>query len=324
MKFSIQIWNEDDAEFSKDEILEAASIAHGQAKATQKWFDWKYLQSPLGKSLIAYAKEEDSRRIAGVLIFGMYRHYIDGVTHTSALSYETFVMPEYRGQKLFLKLINVCIDELRARGVHFIFNFPNTASLPGFIKTGWLHKDMVEYFIKPNISPRLMLHFVDIKKPFVEEHSHTLPNLQSYLTYYHNTEGKGKIIPQRDSDYLKWRYNGESQNHYIVVETDSGMGIFRRGKRGKLVELQLLDFTLKNGDYNALFSALFKKIRKTHSFDIIGICLSKDHDATSVIRKRCIKVPTQTNFTYYVLDEKLSPVLESYKWMFTANEFHTY
>ena len=111
-------------------FLEGMSLAHKQNLKTEEWFHLKFEKSPYGKAILACAFDGDV--VAGCVAYGMGIVKFRGKDWKCALSYETFVHPEYQGKGLFKKLINLAETELKRENVQFLYNFPNSNSIIGF------------------------------------------------------------------------------------------------------------------------------------------------------------------------------------------------
>lgn len=327
MAIHVEIWENNSKHPSIDKLLEGASIAHQQTIKTREWFLWKYTQSPFGEALIIYATDNNGE-LAGMLAFGKYIHQYNDVELLSALSYETYVLPNYRGKGVFVQMIKKALDTLKQQNIAFVFNFPNSSSLQGFLKTGWVQKENISYRIKIGLTLRLFLNFKDLKKPFIAHIKESKADeIKDFCLNVDESRQaiQNAIIAKRTSAYFNWRYLGENKTNYIVVKTPYGDALFRKGYRGKLIEIQLLEIIATPENYNTLAKKIFAYAKKKVSFDIIGICIPIEHPFYTFVKSSgFIKVPTKTNFTYFVLDNSISEKLNNAHWVFTANEFHMY
>ncbi len=60
-----------------------------------------------------------------------------GVVLRAVRAVDTATDPEYQGRGLFRSLTMHGLEHVRAEGVDFVFNTPNTQSRPGYLKMGW-------------------------------------------------------------------------------------------------------------------------------------------------------------------------------------------
>ncbi|HJQ82925.1 MAG TPA: GNAT family N-acetyltransferase, partial [Candidatus Binatia bacterium] len=97
----------------------------------QAFWEWQYLRGERG-SLVVIA--EDGGRIIGyyhVLLVGM--RYA-GRPAAGAMVQDVATLAAYRGQGVFRAMGGFALDALRARGIDFIYTFPNARSLPSFLR----------------------------------------------------------------------------------------------------------------------------------------------------------------------------------------------
>lgn len=115
-------------------LLPFFRLSHGPAASTQ-WLEQKFTHGP-GPSIVALARHEG--RPVGIVAFGSAPYSSGSKPLKAALSYDTYVAPEFRGRGLFMQLLKRAEDGCTDAGIDFLINFPNAASQPGFRKAGWL------------------------------------------------------------------------------------------------------------------------------------------------------------------------------------------
>lgn len=95
-------------------------------------FKWKHISSPLGKSIIYFAYDNDklvSARAMLPVYHALYQSFqpCDTVTH-----------PDYQRRGLISTLTKRCLSDIDLNN-SLIFNFPNNKSYPAYIKLGWVN-----------------------------------------------------------------------------------------------------------------------------------------------------------------------------------------
>jgi len=311
-------------------ILHAASVV-SQRKLTRtvQWFEWKYWGSPFGKAIIAYAQTNDGE-VAGVVAFGQYEltHGLSNLK--AALSYQTFVHPNYRRVGLFTNLSQMATDVCNQQGTQLMFNFPNTQSLAGFKKQGWIEVDCVRSFVKPLHWGRVIsqynmgLRSARFNPDVVTEFSpRDYKGFEKNLLSLSSVRADNIWAPHRTPEYLLWRYYTYPLNRYLTVTDDNGWAILRTGKRGRYIEAQVMELFPVKGEEVKLLRSLSQQIRKKLDSDIISLTISTDHPVfNSVRRSGFFPIPNSINFTYKPLETWLTA--EKRSWILTATEFHTY
>lgn len=295
---------------------------------TIDWFTWKFLGSPFGPAVVAYA--EAGERIAGVVAFGFYGLTAGSADIKAALSYETIVYPDFRRRGLFTQLLLLGMGECQERGAEVMFNFPNAISLGGFVKQGWIPVDCVRSFVKPVNWRNCIVRF--------DRSIRTAKFLPDRITQFDGRDYEGfdrclsemKSLrsdrfwaPLRTPEYMIWRYRTYPLYRYVVVCCESGWAIVRTGKRGKYLEVQILElFPLATYDAGFLRD-LYRRIARQLNPDIISITLSPAHPAFRFLwRLGFFPVPNRVNFTYYPFTDQWRS--RPREWVLTATEFHTY
>ncbi|MBU8883090.1 GNAT family N-acetyltransferase [Kaistella sp. DKR-2] len=300
-----------------ESFLATAATAHGEQMRTKDWFLWKFRDNPFGESILACAKEND--QIIGCVAFGMQDFVYEGKVIKAALSFETFVHPDHQGNGIFKRLIDVAETEARRRKIVFLLNFPNFQSLPGFIKSGWSNINCAEYWIRPNSLLKLILRIRELKTSFS-------PTLSGYvrkdieIEELSRPDSSFKSVINRE--YILWRFFKYPVAEYAVIQQDSFLTLGRVGKRGTLKEVQVL-FAEDSAGRHFSVSELFNLYKKESGFDLLSFPISrKNKIRNKLMLNFFIKVPSQTNVTFKILDEDYD--LDFTGLELSAINYHTY
>lgn len=301
-----------------DSFLESSSLAHKQEKKTKEWFLWKFRDNPFCESIIACAEEHGV--IAGCVAYGMQDFWLNGKKIKAALSFETFVHPYYQGAGIFSKLIKLGEEEAKKKGIAFLLNFPNSNSLRGFVKSGWIQIDKPEYQSLFRFDVKNLSSIMDVKKGFSPN-----PSNLDKLTFNNNDFEQTKVESLNSvitSEYLKWRFFSFPVSEYAVVEYDDVYAIIRVGKRGKLTEGQVL-FINYSGKLNT--RKFVKACRKVFDHDILSFSISRSNPVRKGLKKNLfLKVPNSTNICFKILDEKQITSDQVRGLSLSAINYHTY
>jgi len=105
---------------------------------SEELFAWKYQDNPHQvdheSCLIYVAKDGD--KVVGARSLFPGRVYYKGSWYLGAQAGDTMVHPQYRGQGIFADLLKLSIEDLQARELNVLYNFPNQYSLPGNLRQG--------------------------------------------------------------------------------------------------------------------------------------------------------------------------------------------
>ncbi|HEY7281223.1 MAG TPA: GNAT family N-acetyltransferase [Actinomycetota bacterium] len=100
-------------------------------------FVWKHLRNPFGDSVALVA--EDDGRLVGVRTFMRWSLVGPGSTIgiDAVRAVDTATAPEVQRRGVFSSLTRRGLERCREEGIAFVFNTPNSKSLPGYLKLGW-------------------------------------------------------------------------------------------------------------------------------------------------------------------------------------------
>lgn len=304
-------------------FLEGMSIAHDEPAHDEQWFRWKFEQSPYGKAILACAFDDDC--VAGCVAYGKGKFRYQGKEFDCALSYETFVHPNYQGKGLFKKLIDLAEKEAQRQRISFLYNFPNTNSLTGFMHMGWIcRNDVQQYKIRITRPFHLLSHLLDLKKSFVPNQSNLDKIKSEVLDDICVGQCNSQVItPVWTSDYLKWRFFTYPNRTYFVINDDEVFSIAMVGMRGRLKDAHVLYVVSKTEDKptNRCMASVLRKIRKSVKPDLISYSDSLGDDALSRL-SGFIKVPSHSNFCYKLLDDSME--IRDFRIVLPSINAHTY
>ncbi|WP_168196259.1 GNAT family N-acetyltransferase [Echinicola soli] len=103
-------------------------------KSLDLW-QWKHVDNPFGASPVLVAEEQDD--IVGVRAFMQWGFSQSGQFIKAIRAVDTAVHPDYQGKGIFRKLTHTLTQACRQEEYQFIFNTPNSKSMPGYLKMGW-------------------------------------------------------------------------------------------------------------------------------------------------------------------------------------------
>ena len=300
-----------------ESFLLSSSMAHGISQKDESWFNWKYRDCPDGRSLLMCAFDGDN--VVGCVAMRIGRIYVDGQHRRYGASYENFVHPAYQGRGIFVRLIE-CIEAVcKEEGLEFLICFPNSNSLAGYLKAGWLPQKVMRSKIKLIAPLRVLKNISSLGKCFQVKHSRADVVLLSKKQLL--LDSKSRISPIWSKEYLRWRFGVKYTADNCYVDNADFFAIARVGYRGALKECQIIT-VMTYGAYprQRAFADFVKYIEQKEAPDIVSCSYSMYSDF-SVFTRRFITVPTKINFVYKVI--KKGSVLPGNIAM-DAMFFHTY
>lgn len=303
-----------------ESFLEKRKEAYSHlSKESKNWFLWKFYKRPIERSILSCIFAGDE--IFGCNSFSHYPLVYNDKKIKGLLAYENFVHPKFQRRGMFKKMIQLSETISQKEKFSLLMAFPNSKSLPGYIKRNWIHVDnYINYWIKPFLSFNMIINFLDIKKPFIKS-SNRIKNNFNFGDF--NTDFYQNIITSKwDKKSLEWRFNEMPQSEYNYFNNEQFESVVRMGKRGKLNELQILYLNPKSSRFMRKdFSDFIIKLKFQRKVDLISFPISKDNPFDQKMNFiGFLKFKSKTNFVYKLNDSSLSKV----KISLSGIDFHTY
>jgi len=130
--------------------LAAESLGWGDDERFRALYRWKHDENVFGPSFRWVAADGD--RIVGFRTMMRWRFRRPGRRPLAAVrAVDTATAPSHQGQGIFRSLTTLAVEDLRARGVGFVFNTPNDQSRPGYLKMGWVELGRPTVAIAPRL-----------------------------------------------------------------------------------------------------------------------------------------------------------------------------
>jgi GNAT superfamily N-acetyltransferase len=119
--------------------------AHGASRL--EYWKWKHEQNPFGVSPCLVATS--GGRIVGVRMFLRWIWCNGNLPVRTVRAVDTATLSEWRGKGVFSRLTMRLVEQMQDEGVRFIYNTPNTKSMPGYLKMGWAPVTRIPLWIRP-------------------------------------------------------------------------------------------------------------------------------------------------------------------------------
>jgi len=197
------------------EILEVlkASLGETSSKKTEEIWRYKHVDNHFGKSLVLVAVENDM--IIGVRALMRWKWQLGKQVFSALRAVDTATHPKHQGKGVFKKLTLKAIEIAKEQADDFIFNTPNTQSLPGYLKMGWGEVDK----LKVRIIPANPLNWLNVKQTGHYNINNNSSDVQiaGLISKYNNLKaGENKLFTFKSPEYLSWRYENNPLQKYEV------------------------------------------------------------------------------------------------------------
>lgn len=208
------------------------SLGESLIPKTIEFWKWKHLENPFGKSPILLLEENGN--LVGVRAFLKWKYFYEGETILAGRAVDTAIHPSFQGKGLFTKLTKKLLDQVQSDDFQFIFNSPNSQSLPGYLKMGWETWGRLPLKIQFNPFPGKS------KKPGKQDWKLLDPLIDKLEnSQEQNSSIQTKIV----KGFIKWRYeNCPIVDYYWVSDQNTYLLIYRLKEGRFATEFRIVDF----------------------------------------------------------------------------------
>lgn len=233
-----------------ENILTLQTKLYPNTRWSERWFRWKHEDNPHGKSIFMLA-ENDAGDLVGMRGLWPRRYSFDGKVWIAYQPTDTGVLADYRGQGLFKELTRQALALAVKAGGTLIFNFPNPASLPGYLRMGWMLQRRLHWWVRP----------------------WPIALARSRMTLETATESRStpeQIRLVKDAEYVDWRYRRHPDKHYEFLQIDTWDGepievVFAGVRRRGIAQDVLIDLVGLNssaGDLRTLLGSIVRRVTR--------------------------------------------------------------
>lgn len=196
-----------------------ASLGESKLQKSVKIWNFKHVENPFGASLVLVATEADI--IVGVRAFMRWQWQWGHRVFSAFRAVDTATHPNFQGKGIFKKLTLKAIEIAKENGDHFIFNTPNSQSLPGYLKMDWKKVEKLKVQLVP-VNPAHW-NFKNKEPDYLIEKDLYETGFEQVLKNYNTRQaGLNKLFTPKSDRYLNWRYENNPLQEYQVYK-DSGV-----------------------------------------------------------------------------------------------------
>lgn len=243
------------------------SLGQSILPKTESIWRYKHLENPFGKSIVLLGIEEE--KVIGVRAFMKWEWKRGDENFLSLRAVDTATHPEHQGKGVFKKLTLAAINVAKLEGYHLIFNTPNTQSLPGYLKMGWVKVDK----IKVNISPVNPFYWKFDSNKFL--YTKMLSSSQDQFSeliagYNFQMTKEDKLFTVKSLEYLNWRYMDNPLQSYEVYQDNNCYIACYVKEHKRFNELRCSEFILKDPNNYKSVMRIISQIAKKFGVQIIS------------------------------------------------------
>ena len=208
---------------------------------------WRYLDNPTGSVAILLATSNEDGSLVGQYTVCPIWMKIGNQDVIGALSLDTMVHPNFRGQKMFTKIAEELYQQIATNGIPIVYGFPNEQSHKGLTKyLGWYDLvksipiyvrpikfySLIKKFVRSEAIASLISSITKLGYHFLyglrgKKYRHysvaTLPNFDEGVNWlWQQASPIAPILVRRDYSYLNWRYSSHPTNDYTIHAIKDG------------------------------------------------------------------------------------------------------
>ena len=204
-------------------------------KSSESW-NYKHVDNTFGVSQVLLAFEGDI--LVGVRAFMKWQWQLGNEAWNAYRAVDTATHPDYQGKGIFKKLTLQALYEIKKEGKTFVFNTPNNNSRPGYLKMGWQIIDAIELAVVPTILYTIPYFFLKVNP---ENAISTAQLNQLCNTYNRHLSEKKAIFTPKSAAYLKWRYEENPLQDYVIFSSNDWYTVFYIKRHGLFNELRVVE-----------------------------------------------------------------------------------
>jgi GNAT superfamily N-acetyltransferase len=204
-------------------------------------FVWKHLRNPFGRS-VALVAVDDGRPV-GVRTFMRWRFAVPGGAEVAAVrAVDTATAPEVQRRGVFSALTRAGLDRCREEGVAYVFNTPNSKSLPGYLKLGWREVARWPMWLRVRHPARLagaaVRRNLSSGEPVAPPGERLVPAAEALSSgsLPASRPPAAALSTPRTIEYLRWRYADGPLPYHALTAGSAALVLARIRARGSLTE----------------------------------------------------------------------------------------
>jgi hypothetical protein len=245
-------------------LLKSALGETSSPKNLNYWI-WKHEKNPFGKSEVMVSVSEES--LSGLRAMMPWVWQAEQHQYKTYRAVDTATHPDFQGKGIFKKLTQNMVGQLQAVGSDFIFNTPNSQSLPGYLKMGWQEWGR----IKVSIIPYFLIHFLSSN---ASNQGIGIDETQLLCSQWNEMQSKtNKLFTPKSPAYLKWRYiDNPVIAYHCHADQDFFVAAYIKNHK-KFVELRISELICvqNNPKIKSRFLGFLKTLAKDNKVHFITL-----------------------------------------------------
>jgi GNAT superfamily N-acetyltransferase len=214
-------------------VLLKKSLGETSSPKSIDYWVWKHINNPFGESMVFLGL--NNGQLIGVRAMMRWNWQRGNDSFNALRAVDTGTHPDHQGTGVFSTLTKKIVGLAHNQGINFIFNTPNSKTLPGYLKLGWISLGKL----------RVGVSFLP---SFFGFHSTILDELADFSCLYElckswNTlhQSANHFFTPKTPEYLKWRYlSNPVINYFVHSDSTLFLAMYIR-KRTNFTELRIAE-----------------------------------------------------------------------------------
>jgi len=309
-----------------DQVIDMIVDQYGQPRDYESTLFKAYYDAPFQREHGIRLVAVDGETVCGFQSYSYWPYVYQGQQLRSFQSGNSLVSGNYRGRKIFARLLNYLSETDNRPDIDFLMGFPVEMSYGSFMRNDWENPLNLNLYVRP-IRPLLIL---SSKQPSPSDWSFETSPEKVDAIYPEN-----QFALSKESDFVDWRagYYDDRRTHFYLHHREGGKTIrfaLKPNRRGRITELIVGDIVRDSDDPTLLKSGLRALVRATrgHSFvTILSIALNAESSDQSLVRalhrRGFFKIRQKI---YYIVKplREFDGLLDSHRWQLFRSDIDTW
>jgi GNAT superfamily N-acetyltransferase len=249
-----------------------ASLGETSSPKSIAYWNWKHEQNPFGKSEVMISEEDGT--LSGIRAMMPWTWQAGHQQFKAYRAVDTATHPDFQGKGIFSKLTRTMLEHLKTIGSEFIFNTPNSQSLPGYLKMGWQEWGRIKVLIIPFI-------FIRCYK-WNEPHQQSgIVQLESLCNQWNDMQSQhGKLFTPKSPAYLQWRYlDNPVIKYHCYADSELFVAVhFKKHKRFTELRISELITAQNHSKVKSRLFGFLKELSKHNKVHFITLSEEASHN----------------------------------------------
>jgi hypothetical protein len=241
-----------------DKVFSTQQMVQNISRGISFW-NWKYENNPFGQAKLH--KITLGEKIVGCGTLWPFEFIFNGKVLKAYQPCDTVILKEYRGKGLFSNLNKKRIATANQENFDFIFNFPNSQSLPGYQKMGWVLIGKIQWYVKV-LQPLKVFNSFLVKSKSEILNVPEIYSLNLKEKFVDNSFLEHKINLIKNEDFFSWRFKSHPNRNYGILTIEEQFAIFTLMKKGVMIEMVVVEFNVSEKFIPKMIKFITKEAKK--------------------------------------------------------------